>query len=467
MSAASGTQHNALIDGPILPTLLRLAVPNFAAMFVSTLVVIAETAYIGQLGTTALAGFALVFPLAMLMQMMSAGAMGGGVSSAVSRALGAGDTERASALAMHAVIIGALAALAFTVIFALFGRSIVAALGGRGDTAEQGFAYAQVLFLGVASVWVTNTCASILRGTGNMKTPSAVLLCVSALQIVLGFMLGLGFGPIPGLGMAGVALALVLSYGSGATVLLWLLMTGRSAVRLTFDRSSLSAEMFRDILKVGAVACASPLMSVGTVLILTAIVARFGTEALAGYGIGARLEFMLVPITFAFGVASIPMVGMAIGSGNPVRAKRAAWTAGILSGALMGAIGLVVAVVPDAWGRLYSSNAKVLATAHDYFAAAGPAYALYGLGLCLYFASQGSGKMIGPVLVAAVRLLIVAIGGWWLVYQGAPVAHLFVVIGLSLAAYGIAMALVVKRSRWGTAKGHQTFETQERPATLS
>jgi Na+-driven multidrug efflux pump len=299
-------------------------------------------------------------------------------------------------------------------------------------------------------VWITNICASILRGTGNMKTPSAVLLSVSALQIVLGFVLGLGLGPIPRLGMTGVALALVISFGSGAAVLLWLLMTGRAAIRLTFDRAQLSGDMFRDILKVGAVACASPVMSVGTVLLLTAIVARFGTEALAGYGIGARLEFMLVPITFAFGVASVPMVGMAIGAGNPVRAKRAAWTAGLLSGVLMGAIGVFVAVWPDVWGRLYSADPKVLATAHDYFAAAGPAYAFYGLGLCLYFSSQGSGKMVGPVLVAAVRLLIVVIGGWWLVQQSAPVAHVFGVNGLALAAYGIAMALVVKLTAWGT-----------------
>jgi putative MATE family efflux protein len=450
MSAISGAPRNTLIDGPILPTLVRLAAPNFAAMVVTTLVVVAETAYIGQLGTSALAGFALVFPLVMLMQMMSAGAMGGGVSSAISRALGAGDKARASALALHAVIIGTLAALVFMLVFALFGRNIASALGGRGAVLEQGLAYANVVFFGAASIWITNTCASILRGSGNMKLPSAVLLAVSALQIVLGFALGLGIGPIPRLGMAGVALALVISFGSGALLLLWLLMSGRSAVRLTFDRATLSGEMFRDILKVGAVACASPLMSVATILVLTAIVARFGTEALAGYGIGARLEFMLVPITFAFGVASVPMVGMAIGAGNAARAKRAAWTAGLLSAVMMGAIGLAVAVWPDAWGRLYSSEPQVLATARDYFAAAGPAYGFYGFGLCLYFASQGSSRMVGPVLVQAFRLLLVAIGGWWLVGQGAQPAHLFVVIGVSLAAYGLAMGLAVKWTDWGT-----------------
>src|ERR671918_919015 len=106
-----------LLSARILPTLVRLSLPNLAAMLVVALVAISETAYVGILGTTPLAAIALVFPLVMLMQMLSAGAMGGGVSSAISRALGAGDTERAEALALHAVAIGAGIGLLFSVIF--------------------------------------------------------------------------------------------------------------------------------------------------------------------------------------------------------------------------------------------------------------------------------------------------------------------------------------------------------------
>lgn len=440
----------ALLDGPILPTLARLSVPNFAAMLISTLVAVCETAYVGQLGTASLAGLALVFPLVMLMQMMSAGAMGGGVSSAVSRALGSGDMARASALALHAVVIGASAGIFFTAVFFVFGREILSALGGRGEALEQGLLFGRVVFVGAACIWLTNTLASVLRGSGNMKTPSLVLFCTSALQIVLGYVLGLGLGPVPRLGMTGVALAAVIAFTVATLAFVWILVTGRSAVRLSFDRASLSGEMFRDILKVGVLACASPVMSVATILIITAIVARFGTEALAGYGIGSRLEFLLVPITFAIGVAAVPMVGMAIGAGRVARARRAAWTAGLVAAVLMGLIGLVVAVAPDAWGRLFTSDAAVLETSRHYFLAAGPAYFFYGLGLCLYFASQGSGQMLGPVLAQSLRLLIVAIGGWWLVETNAPAWHLFVLIGVAMVAYGLATALGLRLSRWGS-----------------
>mgnify|MGYP002714244618 FL=1 len=136
-AAAPAVAVDHLLTAPILPTLLRLAVPNTIAMFGSTLVAVAETSYIGRLGTEPLAGIALVFPFAMLNQMMSAGAMGGGVSSAISRALGAGDRDRAADLALHAAIIGVGLGLFFTVMMLGFGSNFYALLGGRGGVLEQ------------------------------------------------------------------------------------------------------------------------------------------------------------------------------------------------------------------------------------------------------------------------------------------------------------------------------------------
>ena len=121
----------SLTSGPILPTLLRLALPNVLAMAMTVLVGIAETRYVGLLGTAPLAAMALVFPLAMLVQMMSAGAMGGGVSSAVSRALGAGDAARARTLALHALVIGLVAGVATSASLLVFGSALYRFLGGQ------------------------------------------------------------------------------------------------------------------------------------------------------------------------------------------------------------------------------------------------------------------------------------------------------------------------------------------------
>jgi putative MATE family efflux protein len=440
---------NGLLTSPILPTLLKLAIPNAIAMFGSTLVAVAETSYIGRLGTEPLAGIALVFPFVMLTQMMSAGAMGGGVSSAISRALGAGDRDRAATLALHAAMIGISAGLFFTVMMLTFGREFYSLLGGRGGVLEQSVQYSQVLFSGAISIWLVNTLASVVRGTGDMRIPSVTLIGTAIVQVAVGGGLGLGLFGLPKLGMHGVAAGQLTAFSLGAIFLAWYLVSGRSRLDLNFTAFRFQRDMFVDILKVGAVSCLSPLQTVLTILIFTKILAGFGTETLAGYGMGSRLEFLLTPIAFAFGVASVPMVGMAMGAGLVTRARQVAWTAGAAAGLTVGLVGLIVAIRPALWVSLFTSDAGVTAAASSYFALAGPAFGFFGIGACLYFSSQGAAKVGGPVLAGTARLLLVGIGGWWLASSGAPAWTLFALVGAAMVVYGLGTALSIRLTRWG------------------
>ena len=440
---------NRLLTAPILPTLLRLALPNTVAMFGSTLVAVAETSYVGRLGTEPLAGIALVFPFAMLTQMMSAGAMGGGVSSAISRALGAGNRDRAASLALHAAIIGACSGLFFTAIMLLFGRQLFVLLGGRDRVLEEACDYSQVLFSGAIAIWLVNTLASVLRGTGDMRSPSVTLIGTALVQVAVGGALGLGLFGLPQFGMRGVAAGQLTAFSLGAIFLSWYLISGRSRLKLSFPTFTFQRGMFVDILKVGAVACLSPLQSVLTVLIFTKILAGFGTETLAGYGIGSRLEFLLIPIAFAFGVASVPMVGMAVGAGLIARARRVAWTAAAAAGLSVGLVGLAVAVKPSLWVSLFTQDPGVTAAANAYFAWAGPAFVFFGVGACLYFASQGAAKVGGPVLAYTARLSMVAIGGWWLASIDAPAWTLFALVGGAMVVLGLGTAVSICLTRWG------------------
>ena len=448
-AAPAGVPANNLLTSPILPTLLRLALPNTVAMFGSTLVAVAETSYIGRLGTEPLAGIALVFPFAMLTQMMSAGAMGGGVSSAISRALGAGNRDRAATLALHAAIIGGCGGLFFTAMMLLFGRQFFALLGGRGRVLEEACNYSQVLFSGAIAIWLVNTLASVLRGTGDMRLPSVTLIGAALVQVAVGGTLGLGLFGMPQFGMRGVAAGQLTAFALAAIFLSWFLISGRSRLKLNFAAFTFQRGMFFDILKVGAIACLSPLQSVLTILIFTRILAGFGTETLAGYGMGSRLEFLLTPIAFAFGVASVPMVGMAIGAGMVARARRVAWTAAAASGLSVGLVGLVVALKPSLWVSLFTGDPGVTAAANSYFAWAGPTFVFFGIGACLYFASQGAAKVGGPVLAYSARLAMVAIGGWWLASIEAPAWTLFALVGAAMVVLGLGTAASVRFSHWG------------------
>ena len=439
---------NALLDGNILPTLLRLAVPNVVAMIFAVLVGIAETRYVGLLGTVPLAAMALVFPFAMLTQMMSAGAMGGGVSSAISRALGASDLARAQTLALHALVIGVVAGTVHGALFIMLGPVLYRWLGGQGEVLVQAVQFSQVLFLGAAPVWVMNALASVVRGTGNMRVPSLVILATSLLQILVGGVLGLGFGPIPRYGMPGVAIGSIVAFSAGSAYLLWYLGTGRGRLRLKFRGVPLQRSMFWDILRVGALACLSPLQSVLAIVVMTGLVARLGMVPLAGYSIGQRLEFLLIPIAFGIGVASVPMVGMAMGAGQVARARRVAWIAGAVSGINLAAIGLLVALFPQLWAGMFSSDPAVLDAACQYLRWAGPGFGFFGFGLTLYFAAQGSGKILGPVLASTVRLVVVAGVGAWLITWIAQPWPLFALVGAAMVVYGLANAVAVGLTRW-------------------
>src|SRR5882672_9500113 len=209
--------RNALVDGPILRTLLWLAWPNVVALSAGTCVVIAETSYIGRLGVESLAA-------------MSGGAMGGGVASAVARALGAGDVDRASTLAAHAMLIGICFGLTFMLGMLIFGPALLELLGGRGKVLADAVGYSQIFAGGAVLPWLMDSMTGILRGTGNMKLPSLVMLSTAVCQIILGGTLGLGLGPIPQFGMRGVAAGSLIAYSISLPVMAWYLFSGRARV---------------------------------------------------------------------------------------------------------------------------------------------------------------------------------------------------------------------------------------------
>ncbi|MEI7977002.1 MAG: MATE family efflux transporter [Betaproteobacteria bacterium] len=439
--------QNALTSAPIFPSIWRLALPNIFAMTASALVTIAETWYVGQLGLLPLAGMALVFPMVMLQQMLSAGSMGGGISAAISRALGANDISKANALVLHATLIALGIGLFFTLIFIFFSRSMFSAMGGQGESLEHCLAYANIVFLGAGSIWLTNSFTSVLRGTGNMRTPSKVLLTVCLGQVGLSGILGLGLGPIPGFGMAGIAAGTVSAYSASAIYLFFYLRSSRSRLQLSFN-SPLSRALFIDILKVGGMSSLSSIQTVATIVVVTGLMSSFGPEALAAYGIGTRLEFLLVPITFAFGVACLSMVGMALGANLVERAKQVAWAGALLSSALVGCIGLLVCFWPRIWTEIFTSNPVVLSFTASYFQWVGPCYGFFALGLCLYFASQGAGKLLGPVLAGTFRLCVVAAGGIWITQNNGSAVDMFALIAAGMVGYGLLTAISIYKVSW-------------------
>jgi len=429
-------------------SLLRNSASTTGVGFAQAIALTAETALVGRLGTDALAAYALVLPLALLMNMMSTGAMGGGVSSAVARTLGAGRRDEASALILHALLIGGGLGCAFSLLVFLFGQSLFAAMGAQGGVLTQATHYANLLFIGVPFYWLLGTLASVLRGTGQMGLPARVTTIAWLLEPALAAVLMFGLGPIPALGLAGLPIAYTIVFVIAAGVLLRAVMRGAGGITPRF-RVPLRRTLFARILAVGAIASLMATLANMTTVLVTVLVAPFGPAAIAAYGIATRLEFLMIPLAFGIGATLTSQVGRRVGAGDWEGARRLAWLGGWLVCAACGVIGLVVALWPDLWIALFTRDPQVIEVARLALRIIAPAYALLGLGMALYFASQGAGRMRWPLAASFTRIAIAAGGGALAAGPlGSGLPGVFFCVSAGLVAYGVLVACGVRAAVW-------------------
>ena len=427
-----------LLAAPIVPMLLRLSAPGLLLVAFQTLVSVGDTYFVGRLGTEPLAGLALVFPLIMLLQMTSAGAMGGGVSSAIARALGAGDTAAARRLVIHALVIALAMGAAFSALLLSLGEGLYLLLGGSGDVIKHALAYSDIVFSGAIAVWLANTLSSVLRGSGNMLVPALALIGAALVHLPLSAML------VSRIGIGGAGIAYVVTFSLASVMMACIVLRRSSALRPRRGDFRLERRLFHDILRVGGISVLSALQTVFTAVVLTGFVGRYGAAALAGYGVGLRLELLQIPLVFAIGQALVVLIGTHVGAGRAARAKHIAWAGTAFAAAVSLAIGLAVTVFPLAWVGLFSSDPAVLESGARYLRTVAPFYPLLAAGIALYFASQGAGQVLLPMLAGTARLVIVIVGG----ALAASLGGIFWAIAVGMAAFGLLTIWFVSRAEW-------------------
>ncbi|MGK7862010.1 MATE family efflux transporter [Falsiroseomonas sp. E2-1-a4] len=421
-----------------------LAAPTAVVALLQVVGQLFETWLAARQGTAALAGWATVLPFALLMQMMSTGAMGGGVVSAIARALGGGRRDEASAMVLHAALIALTAGLIFALPLAIFPHAIFGAIGGAA-VAEAAAPYATWLFgAGAVPVWMTNTLASVLRGGGRHALAARVLvlawLALPPVSWALAEPLGMG---LAGLG-AGIALVFWV-----ATLAMGIVVLRGGAGFVPNLRIRPQAAVFGKILSVGLVASGLAVVANLATILVTAQMAAYGAVAVAAYGISARLEFLMIPLAFGIGSALTALVGRAAGAGDWAEARALAWTGAAMALLLTGVAGLVVALWPVQVAWLFTDDAAVVAIAARGLAYVGLGFGGFGLGMALYFASQGAGRMGYPVAGAFSRLALAVGGGALLAGPlGMGIDGHFLGVALGITAYGAVTAAGVREAVW-------------------
>lgn len=429
-----------MLSGPIIPVMLRLAVPTVVVLLVQTLVGVIETYFVSSLGANVLAGVAVVFPVLMLMQMMANGGIGGGVASAVARASGAGRRADAQSLVWHGVVIAGFAGTSFAAALIIGGDALYEWMGVDGPALQAALEYSNIVFAGSPLIWLVALLSAALRGAGDTKTPANITLVGAAILLPLSPALIIGWGPIPSFGVAGAGIAVLTYYVLAALFLVRHMRSERSVIRLS--RSPLSIHLVKDILSVGLLSAIGTVQVNLTVAIVTSAVGRFGADAIAGYGIASRLDYLQIPLLFGFGSALMTMVGVNIGAGQVQRAKRITWIGAAIAFAFTELLGIGVAIFPEIWLSIFSDEPDVLAVGASYLRNVAPFYGAIGIGMALYFAGQGAKRVLWPVLAGTARMIIAAVVGWIAVtHFHAELPALFKIVALSAFVYGgITMA---------------------------
>ena len=437
------------LKDPIFPLLIKMSAPNTVAFLINAVVVLAEFWFISQLGITPLAAVTLAFPAIMLTQQMAFGALGGAVTSSIARSLGAADKPRAEKLLWHSLYISCFGALAFLIIFFIFGEPLLRILGGTGALLEESLAYCFVYLLGAIVVWLSGSLTAALRGMGDMQFPAVLTVICAGIQVFFsaGFILG-SFG-LPKLGLVGSAWSMIVTSGFMALVTLIKISSPSSPVRLKLKRLTIERELFEDIFSVALPASLSPIMTVATVLLLTGLIGQFGTSAIAGYGIGSRVEFLLIPIVFGIGTAMTAMVGTNIGAKNIERAEKIGMVGATTAGLLSAVIGLALALTPNLWISIFTSDPETLLVTKQYIQILGVCYIFQGYGLSLYFASQGANAMKWPIIITAIRLVVFSVlalvAVYWLSYG---LVSIFYASAIAMVIFGILMVISLKMGAW-------------------
>jgi MATE family, multidrug efflux pump len=444
-----------LLTAPIGRSLLLLAGPTTALMLMQVVVAVADGVFVGQLGTDALAGMALVIPFSTLMFNIAYGGMGGGVASSMARALGGGRLDDARAIVIHAMALAAALALVFAVLDWTCSARLFRLLGGTGAALDRALSFSHAFFTGAIAVWVSAFLSALLRGSGDTVTPARQGLIAAIVYIPLSGVLTLGVAGWPGLGLAGSAIALLATSTGTAFFQARAILSGRLGVTPTSTNLRLQWRIFQEILRVGMLGSVTTLVSNLNAVLMLGFVARFGVAALAGYGIGARLEYMIGPVAFGIGSGLTTLVGVAAGANAWQRAMKIAWTGGLIAFGAIGLIGWLVALFPHAWSRLFTSDAEVIEASMSYIGHIAPFYCMFGLGITLNFASQGAGRMTAPLVASVVRMITSTAAGWLVVEKtDLGLGGLFAAIALGIVVYGCVIPGSLLVAPWrGKAEG--------------
>ena len=429
-SESNSAREKDWTSGPIVGNLLRLAWPMvmMEAIFISGQIV--DMIWVGKIGPAAIAGVGIANILFLIGDSMNIGLIMG-IRAMVARYVGAGDIQGANNMAGQAIILGALWGIMVAVIGLTVVKPLFLLFGVEAEVVAEGVAYLRILFAGWIAMAILVMGLYSIQATGDTVKPMAIEASIRALHLALCPFLVLGWWIFPAMGVKGAALSNVLVHSLGAIIVLILLFSGRTRLRITLkDFRPLPGLIWR-ILKIGIPSLILHAQrSIGD-LVLAWLIAPFGTLAVAAHSLVVRVEMVFLALGIGLGGGSGVLAGQNLGAGKPKRAEKSGWVAVGLMEAIMIVFSIAILIKAESIVAIFTGETDLIDIGAVFLRIATAGYLVYGIFLVYQEFIACTGDTM-PTMIVSIAMI-------WLVQL--PLA--FYLPGVAnLGVYGIRWAIV-------------------------
>ena len=393
-----------LTEGPVGKHLVAMTAPVLLGIITMMGQALVDAWFLGRVGDRALAAYAFSFPILMIVTSVAIG-LGAGTSSVVARAIGSDSERRARRLTTDALLLSFLVTAGISLIGVLTINPLFRLLGAPEDMLPLIRGFMMILYAGVPFVVVGMVGMASMRATGDTRLPSKLMIMGSLLNVALDPLFIFGLGPVPAFGLNGAAIAALLARG---TIFIGALLLLRYRLDMvSFSRPD-SAEMWqswRDVLHVGIPAAGTNVIVPVGAAVVTAMIARYGPDAVAGFGVASRIESMMLVIYYALSAIIGPFVGQNLSAGKHDRILRSLWlcTAFCIGSGL--AIAALLALSSGFLPPLFSSSPAVIDVASLYLLIAPISYGAYGMVMVMNASFNGLGHPMPAVWISLGRIV--------------------------------------------------------------
>jgi putative MATE family efflux protein len=394
-----------LIEGPVGRHLVEMTVPTLFGIFTMMAQTFADAYFIGRVGDRELAALSFAFPILMIVTSVAIG-LGAGTSSVVARAIGAHNHRRARRLATDSLILSFLITATICVIGVATIRPLFRLMGAPEDMIPMIASYMTILYSGVPFVVVGMVGISSMRATGETRLPGMLMVMAAIANVLLDPILIFGLGPVPRMELDGAATAALLSRGSMCIGSLYFMY--HRLDMLSFNRPDLEElrASWVDILHVGIPAAGTNVIIPIATGVITAMIARHGPEAVAGFGVASRIESVTLVVFYSMSAIIGPFVGQNMSAGNADRIFQALRLC-VLFCLGFGLIIAALLALGSSWlPALFSDSPVVTGVAAQFLWIAPLSYGTYGMVMIMNASFNGMGKPLPAVMVSVARMAI-------------------------------------------------------------